>query len=371
MVNGSCDRRLSFASVMMTVVVILSNSNLVAESQMVARGMFVFGDSLVDVGNNNFLSSIAKSNYFPYGIDFEFGPTGRFSNGKTFVDFIGRMLGLPYPLAFADPGTNGVRLLGGVNYASAAAGILDETGQHYGERYSLSQQVLNFDSTLNQLRQMMSASNLTKYLSNSIAIMVFGSNDYINNYLMPSIYSSSFNYNPTQFANLLLNHYARQILALYSVGLRRFFLAGIGPLGCIPNQRASGRAPPGRCYDYVNQILGPYNEGLRSLVDQLNKRPGLMSAYGNTYGAVGDVLNNPATFGFNVWDRACCGIGRNQGQITCLPFAIPCMNRNQYIFWDAFHPTEAVNGILARRAVYGSVLDCYPINVLNMTLTLR
>lgn len=75
--------------------------------------------------------------------------------------------------------------------------------------------------------------------------------------------------------------------------------------------------------------------------------------------------------GFNVWDRACCGIGRNQGQITCLPFAIPCMNRNQYIFWDAFHPTEAVNGILARRAVYGSVLDCYPINVLNMTLTLR
>lgn len=40
-------------------------------------------------------------------------------------------MGLPYPLAFADPNTNGARLLGGVNYASAAAGILDETGQHY------------------------------------------------------------------------------------------------------------------------------------------------------------------------------------------------------------------------------------------------
>lgn len=48
--------------------------------------MFVFGDSLVDNGNNNYLASIAKANYYPYGIDFFLGPTGRFSNGKTVVD---------------------------------------------------------------------------------------------------------------------------------------------------------------------------------------------------------------------------------------------------------------------------------------------
>lgn len=50
---------------------------------------FIFGDSLVDDGNNNQLSSLAKANYFPYGIDFPGGPTGRFSNGKTTVDVIG------------------------------------------------------------------------------------------------------------------------------------------------------------------------------------------------------------------------------------------------------------------------------------------
>jgi len=38
---------------------------------------------------------------------------------------------VPYPPAFADPNTAGPVILGGVNYASAAAGILDETGQHY------------------------------------------------------------------------------------------------------------------------------------------------------------------------------------------------------------------------------------------------
>lgn len=50
---------------------------------------FIFGDSLVDNGNNNQLSSLARADYLPYGIDFDNGPTGRFSNGKTTVDVIG------------------------------------------------------------------------------------------------------------------------------------------------------------------------------------------------------------------------------------------------------------------------------------------
>lgn len=51
--------------------------------------MFIFGDSLIDSGNNNDLTSLAKANYYPYGIDFEGGATGRFSNGYTIVDEIG------------------------------------------------------------------------------------------------------------------------------------------------------------------------------------------------------------------------------------------------------------------------------------------
>ncbi|XP_031251411.1 GDSL esterase/lipase At1g71250-like [Pistacia vera] len=354
-------------SLALLVLVLLNYSNTVAGDPLIT-GLFVFGDSLVDVGNNNYLSSIAKANYYPYGVDFEFGTTGRFSNGKTFVDFLARMLGVPYPPAFADPNTNGARILGGVNYASAAAGILDESGQHYGQRYTLSQQVLNFETnTLNQLRSMMGASKLTDYLAKSISILAFGSNDYINNYLL-STYPSQYTYTPQQFANLLLNRYARQLLALYSVGLRKFLVAGIGPLGCIPNQRA--QAPSGRCNDYANQILGTFNEGLKPLMDELNKRcPGAIFVSFNTYAAVGDILNNPATFGFNTVDRACCGIGRSQGQITCLPYVMPCFNRNQFVFWDAFHPTDAVNAILARKAAYGSSMDYwYPFNLLNITL---
>lgn len=53
---------------------------------------FIFGDSVFDAGNNNYLQSQAKANYLPYGIDFPQGPTGRFTNGKTIGDFIGTFL---------------------------------------------------------------------------------------------------------------------------------------------------------------------------------------------------------------------------------------------------------------------------------------
>lgn len=60
-----------------------------AEEPQRVPAMFVFGDSLVEVGNNNYLNSLAKANYYPYGIDSPRGPSGRFCNGKTIVDMIG------------------------------------------------------------------------------------------------------------------------------------------------------------------------------------------------------------------------------------------------------------------------------------------
>ncbi|KAG9457046.1 hypothetical protein H6P81_001554 [Aristolochia fimbriata] len=112
------------------IVMLLQNCSQLASAAQVPA-MWVFGDSIVDDGNNNYLSSLAKANYRPYGVDFFQGPTGRFTNGKTVADFLGQLLGLPYIPAFSDPGSRGQGILRGVNYASAAAGILEETGRNY------------------------------------------------------------------------------------------------------------------------------------------------------------------------------------------------------------------------------------------------
>lgn len=50
---------------------------------------YIFGDSLVDNGNNNGILTLARANYRPYGIDFPQGNTGRFTNGRTYVDALG------------------------------------------------------------------------------------------------------------------------------------------------------------------------------------------------------------------------------------------------------------------------------------------
>ena len=85
---------------------------------------------------------------------------------------------------------------------------------------------------------------------------------------------------------------------LYNLGLRKFFIAGIGPLGCIPNQLATNSAPPGTCASFANDLAVMFNTQLRSLVNQLHANySDAVFAYGNTYSAVIDILNNPNSYG--------------------------------------------------------------------------
>lgn len=55
--------------------------------------IITFGDSVVDVGNNDYLPTIFKANYPPYGRDFvNHQPTGRFCNGKLATDITGNCI---------------------------------------------------------------------------------------------------------------------------------------------------------------------------------------------------------------------------------------------------------------------------------------
>ena len=58
-------------------------------SAQIVPAIFVFGDSLLDAGNNNYILTLSKANYVPNGIDFGM-PTGRFTNGRTVADIIGK-----------------------------------------------------------------------------------------------------------------------------------------------------------------------------------------------------------------------------------------------------------------------------------------
>ncbi|XP_077224138.1 GDSL esterase/lipase At1g71691-like [Tasmannia lanceolata] len=321
--------------------------------------LFIFGDSLIDNGNNNNLPSLAKANYYPYGIDFSAGPTGRFSNGYTMVDEIADLLGLPLIPPYSQ--ASGEQALHGLNYASAAAGILDITGRNFVGRIPFNQQIQNFENTVEQIAHELGAANIAESIRKCIFFVGMGSNDYLNNYLMPN-YNTRNQYNSDQFANLLIQQYSQQLTSLYNLGARRFALTGVGLLGCIPNFLA--QSIDSRCSDSVNNLVVPFNNNVRSMINSLNANlPAAKFIYLDVYRMFQDILRDPRPNGFSVVDRGCCGIGRNSGQITCLPFQTPCMNRDQYVFWDAFHPTEAVNIILGTQAFNGSPSVAYPMNM--------
>jgi len=49
------------------------------------------------------------------------------------------------------------------------------------------------------------------YLSKCIFSIGMGSNDYLNNYFMPNYYSTSGQYTPDQYADVLIQQYSQQI----------------------------------------------------------------------------------------------------------------------------------------------------------------
>ncbi|RYR52705.1 hypothetical protein Ahy_A06g027597 [Arachis hypogaea] len=122
----------SFIIMTCLVVIFLVAGSEAAKSNNKARAFFVFGDSLVDSGNNNYLVTTARADSPPYGIDYPTGrPTGRFSNGLNIPDLISQQLGAESVLPYLSPELRGEKLLNGANFASAGIGILNDTGAQF------------------------------------------------------------------------------------------------------------------------------------------------------------------------------------------------------------------------------------------------
>lgn len=59
-----------------------------------AAPFFIFGDSFLDAGNNNYINTttLDQANFWPYGETYFKFPSGRFSDGRLISDFIGEIL---------------------------------------------------------------------------------------------------------------------------------------------------------------------------------------------------------------------------------------------------------------------------------------
>ncbi|XP_010921444.1 GDSL esterase/lipase At4g16230 isoform X1 [Elaeis guineensis] len=329
---------------------------------------FVFGDSLVDVGNNNYIVTLSKADRMPNGIDFPtHQPTGRFTNGRTIADILGQELGLKnFTPPYMAPTTVGPAVLQGVNYASGAGGILDQTGRLFGGRINLDAQIDNFANTREYIISSLGMPAALSLLRNALFSVAIGSNDIINNYLIPVVSAPERAVvSPEAFVESMISKFRMQLTRMYLLGARKIIVANVGPIGCIPYQRDTNPSTGSNCVEFPNQMAQSYNKRLKDLLLELRSSlEGALIAYANVYHIVADIIQHHTNYGFDVADSACCFVaGQFGGLVPCGPTSKVCPDRSKYVFWDPYHPSDATNMVIAQRLLDGDLNDVYPMNV--------
>lgn len=304
--------------------------------------VYVFGDSTVDVGNNQYLPGNTALQ-LPYGIDFPHSrPTGRFSNGYNVADFVAKLVGFkrsPPAYLSLTPGTSRQIMRGfrGANYASGGSGILNTTGTN---TITLAKQVEYFAATKSKMVENSGSSAFVDdLLSRSLFLISDGGNDLFA-FLSQNRTASEA---PSFYADMLSN-YTRHIRTLYDLGARRLGIVDVPPLGCVPAVRVTSPDGETKCVDGANALARGFNDALRSLLANLTaSMPGLRYSVGSSYNLVSFFTAHPAAAGFRDVTDACCGGGRLNAETGCTPNATYCADRNGYLFWDRVHGTQATS----------------------------
>ncbi|KAK1290835.1 GDSL esterase/lipase [Acorus calamus] len=269
-------------------------------SEAEVNGMFVFGSSILDSGNNNYLpNTTARADYLPYGLDFPLGPTGRFSNARNIIDVLGALLGLPSLIpVFNDPQTRGDKVIHGVNYASGGSGILNSTGS-ISTLYSLGARkfvLLNINP-------------------NGCAPVV-------------TIQTSGLCVEPINAAILLFNARLRLLVDRLRPSMLGSKLIYIN------------------AYKIIRDIIDDPTHQEEFATFSLDEIPTFEALRLTCFAEV---------------KQPCCKVSSNG---LCERGGSVCQSRNSYLYFDGIHVTDAVNALIARKAYEtNSIIEAYPINV--------
>ncbi|EEF30148.1 GDSL esterase/lipase 6 [Ricinus communis] len=338
---------------------LLSRSLLVSSHSVPA--IFTFGDSIVDAGTNHFNENCtAQADFPPYGSTFFHHPTGRFTNGRTVVDFISQFLGIelqkPYleaQLAFVN-GSSKSFPSNGLNFASAGSGVLRATNQDLG--------VTPIQDQLQQFQALVQQNKIDKNLiKNSFFFFESGSNDMFN-YFVPFVTPTL---DPDAYVQSMLTEVANFLDQIYKLGARRMAVFSLGPVGCVPARGLLPDAPVSKCYGKMNVMVKKYNKGLENMAKSLPiKYPGVIGVYGAVYDLVQRFRTIPTQYGFTDVINACCGDGPLRGLLQCGKEGYQiCEDPDKYLFWDYFHPSEHTYKLISKALWGGKNSTIKPFNL--------
>ncbi len=272
-------------------------------------GVYAFGDSLSDNGNIYAYTGGA----FPPAPYWQ----GRFSNGPVMVEDLAKGLGVPlhdYAYGGATSGTgnnlNGSYGLGGLpglswEISTYGSGNLDPNG----------------------LYAVWAGANDALALFSSLS----------PSSTMTQVLASAANTIGTSTTNV-----TDAVSTLESRGARHILVLNLPDLGLTPRAISENAVYPGFTTLAANYSLS-FNQTLSGKLGTLQATPGFDAGIiqFNVFGALTQVLNDAAAYGFTDTTQGCLDTGTSS----------VCSDPGSYAFWDDVHPTARLHQVLANEVL--------------------
>jgi outer membrane lipase/esterase len=284
-----------------------------AAHALLYSNLYVFGDSLSDQGNDSLITNGAVP-----PAEYTDGTTsGRFTDGRNYVDYLSQSLGL----------TVAPSLLGGTNYAYGGA--------------RTNSQVLPSPPAMSLLQQR------DAYLgslggghadANALYIVWAGANNFSD--ILGQINANP-SYNPSADLAATGADLGNVVSSLAMAGARNILVGNIPDLGIVPE--VTGGGAPNLA---VSDLVMNFNLGLGGILDGIDLAfPGLNLMRLDTFAMLDQVYMNPAAYGLTNVSDPCYSLYVASGGTTCA-------NPDQYLFWDADHPSSTTHRILATNILH-------------------
>lgn len=295
-----------------------------AHAKIKVLAIYVFGDSYVDIGNNEFQASNKtlpppQGGYEPYGVSFHQKRTvlgrGRWCDRKLVVDFLAEYLDIGgYPFPWFDSGLRSPKddvVYRGFNFASTSH-LMDKHGPSRGEVLLLLSQVEAFAKDARPViaRAFSDSGAVTMdNIGRSVFYISYGTDRFLQELLLNNQFN---NHKAAALADDIHEEISRALYRLADVSARHFIVTEMPAVGCMPFVRWLFDNKGPRCVKFVNQMVAQYNKGLReTLRSFVYARTVARVFYGPMYATTLHATRRPTHYSFQR-SEACCPIANSR-----------------------------------------------------------